>query len=54
MTSVNEIKLQAELTMRRLQAEPGASATAIAVAFEPLLAAIRTAEKRRGDYETKG
>jgi hypothetical protein len=55
MTSVHEIKLQAELAMRRLQAEPSTSATAIAQAFEPLFAALNNAMKRQPlSYETKG
>ena len=49
----NELKLQAELTMRQLQSTPGADATAIARAFEPLLAAIGKATKQTRKYETK-
>jgi hypothetical protein len=50
----NEIRVTAELTMRRLQAEPGADTQAIARAFEPLMNAIATAEQKVRRYETKG
>ena len=48
-----EVKIQAELAMRTLQAAPGADVPAIAKAFQPLLAAIAAAQKTTARYETK-
>lgn len=50
---MNQIKLQAELVMRTLQAADGADRQAIAAAFRPLLAAIAAVDKQKRSYETK-
>lgn len=49
----DQIRVQAELAMRQLQAAPGADTQAIAAAFRPLLAAIAAVQKTQPRYETK-